>query len=57
MAYLIPLKFKYRDPTNAPVRRNGIYKSRTGNSHGPNRVKSDQGNGPRRRLGLGAVGR
>jgi hypothetical protein len=50
------LRFKYRDPANVPVRKNGAYKNRTGNSHGSTKVKDRQGTGPRRRQGLGAVG-
>lgn len=51
------LRFKYRDPANVPVRRNGTYKGRTGNSTGvtPKRPRDKQGLGPRRRQGIGAV--
>lgn len=60
----IPPKFKYRDPANVPIRKNGMYRGRAGNSHGPtpkpHRKKSsrrgEQGWGARRRIGLGFIG-
>ncbi len=43
------LKFKYRDPTNMPVRKNGEYRNRTGNSNGVSKKSPAQGTGARRR--------
>lgn len=52
--YQVPIKFKYRDPANRPVRKNGSYKSRA--SPAKTGAKP-QGTGHRRRQGLGATGR
>lgn len=49
------IKFKYRDPANVPVRKNGSYKNRTGNSNGVLKRKNCQGLGHRRRAGLGVT--
>ena len=50
------IKFKYRDPANQPVRKNGSYRNRTGNSNGILKPKGRQGTGHRRRQGLGFAG-
>lgn len=50
--YAYPLKQKYRVYRSYNF---GTYRSRTGNSHAWKKLKLDQGNGPRRKQGLGAV--